>query len=64
MNLNTFLLFDGALMLIGLPILMIWKGKKIMTISYHRKQRIILLARLNLGLASKDQEEIDFLKSI
>ena len=28
MNLNTFLLFDGALMLVGLPILMIWKGKK------------------------------------
>ena len=29
MNLNTFLLFDGALiMLVGLPILMIWKVKK------------------------------------
>ena len=28
MDLNTFLLFDGALMLIGLPILMIWKGKR------------------------------------
>ena len=30
-----------------------------MTISYYRKQRIMLLARLNLGLASEDQEEID-----
>ena len=28
MDLNTFLLFDGALMLVGLPILMIWKVKK------------------------------------
>ena len=28
MNLNTFLLFDGALMLLGLPELMIWKGEK------------------------------------
>ena len=28
MDLNTFLLFDGALMLVGLPILMIWKGKR------------------------------------
>ena len=28
MNLNIFLLFDGALMFAGLPILMIWKGKK------------------------------------
>jgi len=28
MNLNTFLLFDAGLMLVGLPILMIWKGKK------------------------------------
>jgi len=27
MNLNTFLLFDGTLMLIGLPLLMILKGK-------------------------------------
>ena len=30
-----------------------------MAISYYRKQRIMLLARLNLGLASEDQEEID-----
>ena len=30
-----------------------------MTISYYRKQRIMLLARLNLGLASEDKEEID-----
>jgi len=27
MNLNTFLLIDGGLMLIGLPLLMILKGK-------------------------------------
>ena len=27
MNLNTFLLIDGTLMLIGLPLLMILKGK-------------------------------------
>ena len=30
-----------------------------MTISNFRKQRIMLLARLNLGLGSEDQEEID-----
>ena len=30
-----------------------------MAISHYRKQRIMLLARLNLGLASEDQEEID-----
>ena len=30
-----------------------------MAISKYRKQRIKLLARLNLGLASEDQEEID-----
>ena len=30
-----------------------------MAISHFRKQRINLLARLNLGLASEDQEEID-----
>ena len=28
MNLNTFLLIDGSLMLIGMPLLMIIKGKK------------------------------------
>ena len=28
MNLNTFLLIDGSLMLIALPLLMILKGKK------------------------------------
>jgi len=28
MNLNIFLLIDGSLMLIGLPLLMIFKGKK------------------------------------
>ena len=30
-----------------------------MELSHYRKQRIMLLARLNLGLASEDQEEID-----
>ena len=30
-----------------------------MAISHYRKQRIMLLARLNLGLASEDKEEID-----
>ena len=30
-----------------------------MAISNYRKQRIMLLARLNLGLASEDKEEID-----
>ncbi len=30
-----------------------------MAISQYRKQRIMLLARLNLGLASEDKEEID-----
>ena len=30
-----------------------------MAISHYRKQRIKLLARLNLGLASEEQEEID-----
>jgi len=28
MNLNTFLLINGTLMLVGLPLLMILKGKK------------------------------------
>ena len=30
-----------------------------MAISHYRKQRILLLARLNLGLASEDKEEIN-----
>tara|TARA_B100000401_G_C52523646_1_gene585619 strand:- start:383 stop:529 length:147 start_codon:yes stop_codon:yes gene_type:complete len=30
-----------------------------MEISHYRKQRIMLLAKLNLGLASEDKEEID-----
>ena len=30
-----------------------------MSLSHYRKQRIMLLARLNLSLASEDQEEID-----
>ena len=32
MNLNTFLLIDGSLMLIGLPLLMIFKRKKLIKI--------------------------------
>ena len=32
MNLNTFLLIDGSLMLVGLPLLMILKGKKLIEI--------------------------------
>ena len=36
-----------------------WKDLIIMAISHYRKQRIMLLARLNLGLASEDKEEID-----
>ena len=36
-----------------------WKNLIIMAISNYRKQRIMLLARLNLGLASEDKEEID-----
>ena len=30
-----------------------------MAISHYRKQRIMLLSILNLGLASEDKEEID-----
>ena len=30
-----------------------------MAIAQYRKQRIMLLARLNIGLASEDKEEID-----
>ena len=30
-----------------------------MALSHYRKQRIMLLARLNLGLASEDPNEID-----
>ena len=36
-----------------------WKDLLIMAISHYRKQRIMLLARLNLGLASEDKDEID-----
>ena len=36
-----------------------WKNLIIMAILHYRKQRIMLLARLNLGLASEDKEEID-----
>ena len=30
-----------------------------MAITHYRKQKITLLARLNIGLASEDQDEID-----
>ncbi len=30
-----------------------------MSTSYYREQRIMLLARLNIGLGSDDQEEIN-----
>mgnify|MGYP001378907094 FL=1 len=30
-----------------------------MALSHYRKQRIMLLAKLNLGLVSEDQQEID-----
>ena len=42
MNLNTFLLIDGSLMLIGLPLLMIFKGKKLI-INYLIYLRVFLL---------------------
>ena len=35
------------------------KNSIIMAISHYRNQRIMLLARLNFGLASEDKEEID-----
>ena len=34
-----------------------------MAISHYRKQRIMLLARLNLVLASEDKKEIDLYNS-
>ena len=42
-----------------MPILIILKGKKIMSISYYREQRIMLLGRQNIVLASEDQEKIN-----
>ena len=33
-----------------------------MPISFYKKQRIMLLARLKIGIGSEDQEEIDFYK--
>ena len=58
-GIKYFFLFDKTLILIGLPMLMIWKVKKIMTIKYYREQRIIILGRQDFVLASKDQEEIN-----
>ncbi len=46
MNLNTFLLIDGSLMLIGLPLLIIFKGKKIIEIFQdfnHIQIRLLIL---------------------
>ena len=59
MNLNIFLLFDGALMLVGLPILMNWKGKKVYQFSTMEFKDKMLLAWQNLRLAYEDQEEIN-----
>ena len=52
-------LFNGLLILLSLPILIILKGKKIVSISYYREQRIMFLGRQNIMLASEDQEEIN-----
>ncbi len=35
MNLNIFLLIDGSFMLIGLPLMMIFKGKNLIEISQY-----------------------------
>ena len=44
MNLNIFLLIDGSFMLIGLPLLMIFKGKKLIKIpKYFNHIQIQLL---------------------
>ena len=46
MNLNTFLLIDGSLMLVGLPLLMIFKGKKLIEIIYdlnHIQIQLLIL---------------------
>ena len=43
MNLNTFLLIDGIMMLIGLPILMILKGKIEQSCDYFNHIQIQLL---------------------
>ena len=40
MNLNIFLLIDGSLMLIGLPLLMILKGKKEDSLSYFLTAKV------------------------
>ena len=46
MNLNTFLLIDGSLMLVGLPLLMIFKGKKLIEINHdfnHIQIQLLIL---------------------
>ena len=40
MNLNIFLLIDGSLMLIGLPLLMILKGKKKKSYINHLTEKV------------------------
>ena len=42
-----------------MAILIILKGKKILSISYYKEQRIILLGRQNIVLDSEDQKEIN-----
>ena len=42
MNLNTFLLINGGLMLIGLPMLMILKGKNLQHFKHIQIQLLIL----------------------
>ena len=46
MNLNTFLLNDGSLILVGLPLLIIFKGKKLIEIIYdfnHIQIQLLIL---------------------
>jgi len=46
MNINTFLLIDGSLMLVGLPLFMIFKGKKLIEIIHdfnHIQIQLLIL---------------------
>ena len=46
MDLNTFLLNDGSLILVGLPLLIIFKGKKLIEIIYdfnHIQIQLLIL---------------------
>ena len=51
-------MFDGTLILLSLSIFIILK-EKILSVSYYSEQKIMLLGRQNIMLASKDQEEIN-----